>query len=97
MLAPPDSSKSPQDGPKPGQDGPRSAQDGSKTVLKSVFSLLKIDFDLTRFGDDFGCILAPQMPPFDILLALKIDQKINQKSDCLKGRSKIAPRAPKTL
>ena len=37
------------------------------------------------------------MPPFGTLLALKIDQKIDPKSDCLKGRSKNAPRAPKTL
>ena len=39
----------------------------------------------------------PKGLPFGTLLALKIDQKIDPKSDCLKGRSKIAPRAPKTL
>ena len=49
------------------------------------------------FGIDFGSILAPKMPPFVIIWALKIDQKNNPKSDCLQGRSKIAPRAPKTL
>ena len=39
----------------------------------------------------------PKCLPFGTLLVLKIDQKICPKSDCLKGRSKIAPRAPKTL
>ena len=39
----------------------------------------------------------PKGLPFGTLLALKIDQKIDPKSDCLKGRSKITPRAPKTL
>ena len=39
----------------------------------------------------------PKCLPFGTLLALKIDQKIDPKSDCLKGRSKNAPRAPKTL
>ena len=36
----------------------------------------------------------PKCLPFGTLLALKIAQKIDPKSDCLKGRSKIAPRAP---
>ena len=39
----------------------------------------------------------PKCLPFGTLLALKINQKIDPKSDCLKGRSKNAPRAPKTL
>ena len=38
----------------------------------------------------------PKCLPFGTLLALKIDQKIDRKSECLKGRSKIAPRAPKS-
>ena len=37
------------------------------------------------------------MPPFWHPFRIKIDQKIDAKSDCSKGRSKIAPRAPKTL
>ena len=39
----------------------------------------------------------PKCFPLGTLLALKIDQKNDPKMDCLKGRSKIAPRAPKTL
>ena len=39
----------------------------------------------------------PKCLPLGTLLALKIDQKNDPKSDCLEGRSKVAPRAPKTL
>jgi hypothetical protein len=39
----------------------------------------------------------PKCLPLGTLLALQIDQKNDPKSDCLQGRSKIAPRAPKTL
>ena len=50
-----------------------------------------------RFWIDFCSILPPQMPPFWHPFRIKIDQKIDAKSDCAKGRSKIAPRAPKSL
>jgi len=56
---------------------------------------------MCRFGVVLGSVLAPFGPPnclpFGTLLALKINQKIDPKSDCSKGRSKIAPRPPKTL
>ena len=38
----------------------------------------------------------PKSLPLGPLLAVKIDQKIDPKSDCSKSRSKIAPRPPKT-
>jgi hypothetical protein len=44
-----------------------------------------------------GPFWLPKCLLFGTLLALKIDQKIDPKSDWLKGRSKNAPRAPKTL
>ena len=52
---------------------------------------------MNRFGIDVGSVLVPKCLSLGTLLALKIDQKIDPKSDCLKGRSKIAPGAPKTL
>ena len=52
-------------------------------------------------GVVLGSTLAPFGPPkcvpLGTLLALNIDQKKDPKSDCLEGRSKIAPRPPKTL
>ena len=54
-----------------------------------------------RLGVVLGSILVPfSLPkcfPFGTLLAPKIHQKIDLKSNCAKGRSKIAPRAHKTL
>ena len=38
----------------------------------------------------------PKSLPLGPLLAVKIDQKIDPKSDCSKSRSKTAPRPPKT-
>jgi hypothetical protein len=73
-------------------------QDASKTILKSVFSLLKIDFNFDSFWGRFWLpFWLPESLPFGTLLELNIDQKIDPTSDCLKGRSKIAPRPPKTL
>ena len=59
-----------------------------------VFHSSKTTSILHRFGIDFGSILPPQMPPLWHPFGA---QKIDPKSDCLKGRSKNAPRAPKTL
>ena len=60
----------------------------------ATFSLLNFDLVL-------GSILAPfwlpKCLPLGTLLALKINQKTDSKSDCLEGRSKVAPRAPKTV
>ena len=73
--------------PKPPQIDPSRSQE-------ATFSLL--NFDLI-FGSILVPFWLPKCLPFGTLLATKIDQKIDPKSDCLKGRSKIAPRAPKTL
>ena len=80
------------------QNALRSPQEAPKTDSEPVFFALE---NRLRFGVVLGSILGPFcLPkglPFGTLLAFKIDQKIDPKSDCLKGRSKIAPRAPKTL
>ena len=62
--------------------------------------LQEVIFLLVNFHLDVGLILVPfwlpKCLPLGTLLALKIVQKNDPKMDCLKGRSKIAPRAPKT-
>ena len=66
----------------------------SKLVFFAVENRLRFCIVLESILPPFWL---PKCLPFGTLLALKIDQKIDPKSDCLKGRSKIAPRAPKTL
>ena len=51
----------------------------------------------TTFRTSFFDLGAKRGSVLGTLLALKIDKKIDPKSDCSKGRSKIAPRPPKTL
>ena len=76
----------------PGRPPKRTKIDPSRSQEAS-FSLL--NFDLV-FGSILAPFCLPKCLPFGTLFALKIDQKIDPKSDCSKGRSKIAPRAPKT-
>ena len=79
------------------QDRPKTAPRRSQDGLEGYFFALENRF---RFCIILGSILAPfwlpKCLPLGTLLALKIDQKNDPKSDCLKGRSKIAPRAPKS-
>ena len=73
--------------PKPSQVDPSRSQEATFSIL--------------NFDQVLGSILAPfwlpKCLPLGTLLALKIDQENDPKSDCLEGRSKVAPRAPKTL
>ena len=82
--------------PRRAKIGPRRLQDLPKTILKSVFSLLKIAFDFDSFWDRFWLHLGSQLLPLWHPFRIKIDQKIDPKSDCSKSRPKIAPRPPKT-
>ena len=58
----------------------------------------EVSFPLFNFDLVFESTLVPfwfpKCLPLGTLLASKIDQKNDPKSDCLEGRSKIAPRAP---
>jgi hypothetical protein len=80
------------------QDRPKTAPRRSQDDLEGYFFALE---NRLRFLIILGSILAPfwlpKCLPLGTLLALQIDQKNDPKSDCLQGRSKIAPRAPKTL
>ena len=61
---------------------------------EATFSLLNFDLVFLSILAPF-CL--PKCLPLGTLLATKIDKKIDPKLNCSKGRSKIAPRAPKTL
>jgi hypothetical protein len=80
------------------QDRPKTAPRRSQDDLEGYFFAFE---NRLRFRIILGSILAPfwlpKCLPLGTLLALKIDQKNDPKSDCLEGRSKVAPRAPKTL
>ena len=72
----------------------RRSQDGPEECFFALENRLRFCIVL---GSIFVPFWLPKCLPFGTLLALKINQKVDPKSDCLKGRSKNAPRAPKTL
>ena len=98
--------------PKPAQNRPKMApspakmaRDRPKTAqcdLEEYFFVLehRLQFCIVSgsfWGIDVGSLCPPKGLLLGTLLAFKIEQKINPKSDCSQSPSKIALRPPKTL
>ena len=79
---------------------PKGVQIDPSWLQEVSFPLLNFDLVLgsilAPFGVDFDSRNAPLWAPFGTLWATKNDQTLDRKWRCLKCRSKILPRPPRT-